>query len=84
MQGILEPIEVFEKKDTFRLGFQPTTKDKKDMQVRNKAEKEGKQTPMSIPPLHYTFSRLSGVILSELHEESLIEEIEMGLSQLFV
>ena len=39
---------------------------------------------MSIPPLRYTFPRSSGVILSELDEESPIEDIGMGLSQLFV
>ena len=39
---------------------------------------------MSIPPLCYTFPRPSGIILSELNEEHLTEEIEIGLSQLFV
>ncbi|XP_071926061.1 uncharacterized protein [Coffea arabica] len=75
--------EIFGKKDTFGLGFQPTARDKKEMQARKKAEKEGKQIAMSIPPLRYTFPRSSGVILSELDEESPIEEIEMDLSQLW-
>ena len=39
---------------------------------------------MSIPPLRYTFPCPSGIILSELNEERLTEEIEIGLSQLFV
>ena len=80
LQSILEPLEVFGKKDTFELGFQPATKDKKEMQTRKKAEKKGKQTTMSIPPLHYTFPRLSGIILSKLENEGPIEEIETSLS----
>ena len=31
LQGILELIEFFAKKNTFGLGFQPTAKDKKEM-----------------------------------------------------
>ena len=54
------------------------------MQPRKKAEREGKQITMSIPPLCYTFPRSSGVILSKLDEEDPIEEIEMGLSQMFI
>ena len=37
LQGILEPIEFFGKKDTFGLRFQPTAKDKEEMQARKKA-----------------------------------------------
>ena len=42
LQGILEPIEIFGKKDTFGLEFQPTVKDKKEMQTCKKVENEGK------------------------------------------
>ncbi|XP_071939928.1 uncharacterized protein [Coffea arabica] len=56
LQGVLEPIEFQGKKDTFGLGFQPTTKDKKEMMNSKRVEKEGKQLIMSIPPLYYTFS----------------------------
>ena len=37
-----------------------------------------------IPPLHYTFSRPSGVVVSELVEEDIDDGIEDGLSRLFV
>ena len=84
LQGILETTELFGKKDTFGLKFQPTAKDKKKMQAHKKVENEGKQIAMSVRQLHYIFPRPSGVILSELDEECPIEEIEMGLSQLFV
>ena len=53
------------------------------MQARKKVKKERKQIAISIPPLRYTFSRPSRMILSELDKEDPIEEIEMSLSQLF-
>ncbi|XP_027166343.1 uncharacterized protein LOC113766338 [Coffea eugenioides] len=84
LQGILESIELPVQKDTFGIRFQSTAKDKKEMQARKKAKKEGKQIVMSIPPLHYTFPRSSGIILSELDEENQIDEVEESLSQLFV
>ena len=42
LQEILNPIELLVQKDTFGLGFWPTTKDKREMQTRKKAKKEGK------------------------------------------
>mgnify|MGYP004728151331 FL=1 len=53
------------------------------MQACKKVKKEGKQIAISIPPLRFTFSRASRMILSELDKEDRIEEIEMSLSQLF-
>ncbi|XP_071912264.1 uncharacterized protein [Coffea arabica] len=55
LQGVLEPIELQGKKDTFGLGFQPTARDKKEMSDRKRAEKEGRQLIMNIPPLYCTF-----------------------------
>ncbi|XP_027166738.1 uncharacterized protein LOC113766785 [Coffea eugenioides] len=81
LQGILEPIEVQGKNDTFGLGFQPTAKDKKEMMNSKKAEKEGKQLIMSIPPLYCTFPYPSEVIRDEVDP---IEEVDVGLSELFV
>ena len=66
----MEPIELLRKKDTFGLGFQPTAKDKKDMQAHKKVKKKGKQIVMSIPPLRYAFLHPSKIILSELDEEN--------------
>ncbi|XP_071914058.1 uncharacterized protein [Coffea arabica] len=42
LQGILKPVEIIEKKDSFGLGFQPTAKDIREMKERKKAEKEGR------------------------------------------
>ncbi|XP_071940321.1 uncharacterized protein [Coffea arabica] len=81
LQGVLKPIELQEKKDTFGLGFQPTGKDKKEMMNRRRAEKEGRQLIMNIPPLYCTFPYPSEVIRSEVDP---IEEVEVGLSELFV
>nr|XP_027122911.1 uncharacterized protein LOC113739775 [Coffea arabica] len=81
LQGVLEPIELQGKKDTFGLGFQPTARDKKEMMNRKKAEKEGRQLIMNIPPLYCTFPYPSEVIKSEVDP---IEEVEVGLSELFV
>ncbi|XP_071933055.1 uncharacterized protein [Coffea arabica] len=39
LQGILKPVEIMEKRDTFGLGFQPTAKDIKEMKERKRAEK---------------------------------------------
>ncbi|XP_071939153.1 uncharacterized protein [Coffea arabica] len=41
LQGILKPVEIIEKKDSFGLGFRPTAKDIREMKERKKAEKEG-------------------------------------------
>nr|XP_027095987.1 uncharacterized protein LOC113715883 [Coffea arabica] len=57
LQGILKPVEIIEKKDSFGLGFRPTAKDIREMKERKKAEKEGRQRALDIPPLHYTFPR---------------------------
>ncbi|XP_071926140.1 uncharacterized protein [Coffea arabica] len=57
LQGILKPVEIMEKKDSFGLDFQPTAKDIKEMKERKKVEKEGRQKAFDIPPLHYTFPR---------------------------
>ena len=84
LQGILEPIQLLKKKDTFGLGFQPIAKDKREMQPHKKVKKEGKQIVMSILPLHYTFPRPSRIILSKLDEKNLFQEVEVSLSQLFV
>ena len=81
LQGILEPIEIQGKKDTFGLEFQPTSTDKKEMLDHKRVEKEGKQVVRSIPPLHYTFSHPSEVIRSELDP---IDEVDISLSKLFV
>ncbi|XP_027072065.1 uncharacterized protein [Coffea arabica] len=81
LQGVLEPIELQGKKDTFGLGFQPTARDKKEMTDRKRAEKEGKQLIMSIPPLYCTFPYPSEVIRSVVDP---IEGVEVGLSELFV
>ncbi|XP_027178217.1 uncharacterized protein LOC113777381 [Coffea eugenioides] len=43
LQGILKPVEIVEKKDSFGLGFRPTAKDIREMKERKKAEKEGRQ-----------------------------------------
>ncbi|XP_071920618.1 uncharacterized protein [Coffea arabica] len=81
LQGVLEPIELQGKKDTFGLGFQPTAKDKKEMMNRKRAEKEGKQLIMSIPPLYCIFPYPSKVIRPEVDP---IEAVDVGLSELFV
>ncbi|XP_027156517.1 uncharacterized protein LOC113757408 [Coffea eugenioides] len=81
LQGVLEPIELQGKKNTSGLGFQPTVRDKKEMSDRKRAEKEGKQLIMSIPLLYCTFPYPSEVIRSEVDP---IEEVEVGLSELFV
>ncbi|XP_027158321.1 uncharacterized protein LOC113759941 [Coffea eugenioides] len=81
LQGVLEPIELQGKKDTFGLGFQPTAKDKKEMMNRKRAEKEGKQLIMSIPQLYCTFPYPSEVIKPEVDP---IEVVDVGLSELFV
>ncbi|XP_071939148.1 uncharacterized protein [Coffea arabica] len=81
LQGILKPVEIIEKKDSFGLGFQPTAKDIREMKERKRAEKEGRQRALDIPPLHYTFPRPAEVIMSEINP---IDEIEASLAQLFV
>nr|XP_027103136.1 uncharacterized protein LOC113724433 [Coffea arabica]XP_027103140.1 uncharacterized protein LOC113724436 [Coffea arabica] len=50
LQGILKPVKIVEKRDTFGLGFQPTAKDIKEMKERKRAEKEGRQRVFDIPP----------------------------------
>ena len=55
LQGILDPMELLGKNDTFGVRFEPTAKDKQEMQARKKAKMEGKQITVSIPPLRYTF-----------------------------
>ena len=80
----MEPLELPTQKDTFRLGFRPTAKDKKEMQARKLAEREGKQMALYIPSLHHTFPRPSGVIISELSDGSLDDGLEDGLARLFV
>nr|XP_027090330.1 uncharacterized protein LOC113711365 [Coffea arabica] len=57
LQGILKPVEIVEKNDSFGLGFRPTAKDIREMKERKKAEKEGRQRALDIPPLQYTFPR---------------------------
>ncbi|XP_071901006.1 uncharacterized protein [Coffea arabica] len=81
LQGILKPVEIIEKKDSFGLGFRPTAKDIREMKERKKAEKEGRQRVLDIPPLHYTFPRPAEVIMSEINP---VDEIEASLAQLFV
>ncbi|XP_071926146.1 uncharacterized protein [Coffea arabica] len=81
LQGILKPVEIVEKKDSFGLGFRPTAKDIKEMKKRKRAEKEGRQKAFDIPPLHYTFPRPTEVITSEINP---VDEIETSLAQLFV
>ncbi|XP_027062881.1 uncharacterized protein [Coffea arabica] len=81
LQGIRKPVEIVEKKDSFGLGFRPTTKDIREMKERKRAEKEGRQMALDIPPLHYTFPRPTEVIMSELNP---VDEIEASLAQLFV
>ncbi|XP_027178164.1 uncharacterized protein LOC113777330 [Coffea eugenioides] len=81
LQGILKPVEIVEKKDSFGLGFRPTAKDIREMKERKKAEKEGRQGALDIPPLHYTFPRPAEVIMSEINP---VDEIEASLAQLFV
>ncbi|XP_071912384.1 uncharacterized protein [Coffea arabica] len=48
LQGVLKPVEIMEKKDSFGLGFRPTAKDIKEMKERKKAEKEGRQRVFDI------------------------------------
>ncbi|XP_027150326.1 uncharacterized protein LOC113750564 [Coffea eugenioides] len=81
LQGILKPVKIVEKRDTFGLGFRPTAKDFKEMKERKRAEKEGRQRAFDIPPLWYTFPRPTEIITSEGNST---EEIENSLSQLFV
>ncbi|XP_071918759.1 uncharacterized protein [Coffea arabica] len=81
LQGILKPVKIVEKRDTFGLGFRPTAKDFKEMKERKRAEKEGRQRVFDIPPLRYTFPRPTEIITSEGHST---EEIEDSLSQLFI
>ncbi|XP_071924787.1 uncharacterized protein [Coffea arabica] len=81
LQGILKPVEIVEKKNSFGLGFRPTAKDIKEMKERKKVEKEGRQKAFDIPPLHYTFPRPTEVITSEINP---VDEIETSLAQLFV
>ncbi|XP_071920671.1 uncharacterized protein [Coffea arabica] len=65
LQGILKPVEIMGKRDTFGLGFKPTAKDIKEMKEHKRAEKEGRQRVFDIPPLRYTFPRPTEVITSE-------------------
>ncbi|XP_027156410.1 uncharacterized protein LOC113757206, partial [Coffea eugenioides] len=51
LQGILKPVKIVEKRDTFGLGFRPTAKDFKEMKEHKRAEKEGRQRVFDIPPL---------------------------------
>ncbi|XP_027093659.1 uncharacterized protein [Coffea arabica] len=81
LQGILKPVKIVEKKDSFGLDFRPTAKDIKEMKERKRAEKEGRQKAFDIPPLHYTFPRPTKVITSEINP---VDEIETSLAQLFV
>ncbi|XP_071933784.1 uncharacterized protein [Coffea arabica] len=81
LQGILKPVKIVEKRDTFGLGFRPTAKDFKEMKERKRAEKEGRQGVLDIPPLRYTFPRPAEVIMSEINP---IDGIEASLAQLFV
>ncbi|XP_027155699.1 uncharacterized protein LOC113758296 [Coffea eugenioides] len=81
LQGILKPVELIEKKDLFGLGFRPTARDIQEMKARKRAEKEGKQGALDIPPLRYTFPRPTEVVTSEF---SPIDEVETSLTQLFV
>ncbi|XP_027166352.1 uncharacterized protein LOC113766349 [Coffea eugenioides] len=81
LQGVLEPIELQGKKDTFGLGFKPTARNKKEMSDRKRVEKEGRQLIMSIPPLYCTFPYPSEVIRSEVDP---IKEVEVILSELVV
>ncbi|XP_027168835.1 LOW QUALITY PROTEIN: uncharacterized protein LOC113768604 [Coffea eugenioides] len=57
LQGILKPVKIVEKKDSFGLGFRPTARDIKEMKECKRAEKEGRPRALDIPPLHYTFPR---------------------------
>ncbi|XP_071912369.1 uncharacterized protein [Coffea arabica] len=81
LQGILKPVKIVEKRDTFGLGFRPTAKDFKEMKERKRAEKEGRQGVLDIPPLRYTFPRPAEVIMSEINP---VDGIEASLAQLFV
>ncbi|XP_027168519.1 uncharacterized protein LOC113768379 [Coffea eugenioides] len=81
LQGILKPVEIMEKKDSFGLGFRPTAKDVKEMKERKRAEKEGRQKALEIPPLRYTFPRPTEVITSESNP---VDGVEASLAQLFV
>ncbi|XP_071912268.1 uncharacterized protein [Coffea arabica] len=82
LQGVLEPIELQGKKDTFELGFQPTARDRKEMLDRKRAKNEERQIIRNIPPLLYcTFSYPSEVIRSEVDP---IKEVDISLSELFV
>nr|XP_027090280.1 uncharacterized protein LOC113711316 [Coffea arabica] len=81
LQGILKPVEVVEKKDSFGLVFRPTARDIKEMKERKRAEKEGMQKALDIPPLRYTFPRPTEVITSEIDP---VDGIETSLAQLFV
>ncbi|XP_071902598.1 uncharacterized protein [Coffea arabica] len=81
LQGMLKPVEIVEKKDSFGLGFRPTAKDIKETKERKRAEKEGRQKAFDIPPLHYTFPRPTEVITSEINP---VDGIETSLAQLFV
>ena len=51
------------------------------MKARKRAEKEGKQCALDIPPLSYTFPRPAEVITSEFNP---IDEVQTSLTQLFV
>ncbi|XP_071939953.1 uncharacterized protein [Coffea arabica] len=81
LQGILKPVVIVEKNDSFGLGFRPTAKDIKEMKERKRAEKESRQKAFDIPPLHYTFPRPTEVITLEINP---VDEIETSLAQLFV
>ncbi|XP_071912239.1 uncharacterized protein [Coffea arabica] len=81
LQGILKPVQVVEKKDSFGLGFRPTAKDIREMNECKRAEKEGRQKALDIPPLHYTFPRPTEVITSETNP---VDRIETSLAQLFI
>ncbi|XP_027109268.1 uncharacterized protein [Coffea arabica] len=81
LQGILKPVEHIEKKDQFGLGFRPTARDIQEMKARKRAEKEGKQSALDIPPLRYTFPKPAEVITFEF---STINEVETSLAHLFV
>ncbi|XP_071933107.1 uncharacterized protein [Coffea arabica] len=74
LQGILKPVEIIEKKDSFGLGFRPTAKDIREMKERKRAEKEGRQGALDIRPLHYTFPRPAEV-MSVMSSPNLIREV---------
>ncbi|XP_071906004.1 uncharacterized protein [Coffea arabica] len=69
LQGILKPVEIVEKKDSFGLGFRPTAKDIREMKEHKRAEKEGSHA-MSMILMFSAQSIMNPLDLSDVYSYS--------------